>query len=539
MTQYIFVSGGVVSSLGKGITAASIGRLLKARNIKVSIQKLDPYINVDPGTMNPYEHGEVFVTEDGAETDLDLGHYERFTGENMGKVNNVTTGQIYQEVIGRERRGDYLGKTIQTVPHITAEIKRRIALVGKQTEAQVVIVEVGGTVGDIEGQPFLEAIRQLRSEVGRENVLYVHVTLLPYLGSSHELKTKPTQHSVRDLRAIGIQPDVIVCRSDYPVSDNAKDKIALFCDVERRAVVPLVTAQTIYEVPLMLEAAGLGAYVVERLRLSTTRTDLDQWRELVEGLKLPKEKLKIAIVGKYVELPDAYTSVREALVHAGLYHARDVDINWVQSEGLEKEDVAQRLKEADGIVVPGGFGYRGIEGKVAAAKFARENHVPYLGLCLGLQVMTIELARLALQSEDVNSTEMDERTAHPVIDLMPEQREISSLGGTMRLGAYPCDVMAGTRAAAAYGESHISERHRHRWELNNDYRDVLQQAGMVLSGQSPDGRLIEIAELRDHPFMLGSQFHPEFKTRLDEPHPLFKAFVAAAVRQKCHRTLVR
>ena len=532
MTQYIFVSGGVVSSLGKGITAASIGRLLKARNIKVSIQKLDPYINVDPGTMNPYEHGEVFVTEDGAETDLDLGHYERFTGENMGRVNNVTTGQIYQEVIGRERRGDYLGKTIQTVPHITAEIKRRIALVGKQTDAQVVIVEVGGTVGDIEGQPFLEAIRQLRGEVGRENVLYVHVTLLPYLGSSRELKTKPTQHSVRDLRAIGIQPDIIVCRSDYAVSESVKDKIALFCDVERRAVVPLVTAQTIYEVPLMLEEAGLGDFIVQRLRLPQARADLDQWRELVEGLKLPKDRLKIAIVGKYVDLPDAYTSVREALVHAGLYHAHDVEISWIQSEGLEKENVAQRLMDADGIVVPGGFGYRGIEGKVAAAKFARENRVPYLGLCLGLQVMTIELAREALGTSDVNSTEMDERTAHPVIDLMPEQREISSLGGTMRLGAYPCDLAGGTRAAAAYGASHISERHRHRWELNNDYRDVLQKAGLVISGQSPDGRLIEIAELRDHPFMLGSQFHPEFKTRLDDPHPLFKAFVEAAVQNK-------
>ncbi|MEP7200303.1 MAG: CTP synthase, partial [Chloroflexota bacterium] len=527
MTQYIFVTGGVVSSLGKGITAASIGRLLKARGIKVSIQKLDPYINVDPGTMNPYEHGEVFVTEDGAETDLDLGHYERFTDENMGKVNNVTTGQIYQEVIGRERRGDYLGKTIQTVPHITAEIKRRIGLVGKNTDAQVVIVEVGGTVGDIEGQPFLEAIRQLRGEVGRENVVYVHVTLLPFLGSSRELKTKPTQHSVRDLRAIGVQPDVIVCRSDYPVSDSVKDKIALFCDVERRAVVPLITAQTIYEVPLMLEEFGLGTYIVERLRLPQRRADLDQWRELVEGLKVPKEKIKVAIVGKYVELPDAYTSVREALVHAGLFHARDVQIEWVQSEGLERDDLAQRLQDADGIIVPGGFGYRGIEGKVAAARFARERNVPYLGLCLGLQVMTIELARHALQTNDANSTEFDERTAHPVIDLMPDQREISSLGGTMRLGAYPCDLQSGTRAAVAYGEPRISERHRHRWELNNEYRDLLQQAGLVLSGQSPDGRLIEIAELRDHPFMLGSQFHPEFKTRLDKPHPLFKAFVQA------------
>ena len=532
MTQYVFVTGGVVSSLGKGITAASIGRLLKARDVKVSIQKLDPYINVDPGTLNPYEHGEVFVTEDGAETDLDLGHYERFTDENMGKVNNVTTGQIFQEVIARERRGDYLGKTIQTVPHVTAEIKRRIALVGQKTDAQVVMVEVGGTVGDIEGQPFLEAIRQLRGEVGRENVLYVHVTLLPYLGSTHELKTKPTQHSVRDLRSLGIQPDVIVCRSDYPFNESVREKIALFCDVERRAVVPLVTAQTIYEVPLMLEAAGLGDYLVERLRLPQREANLDQWRELVEGLKLPKDKVKIAVVGKYVELPDAYTSVREALVHAGLYHARDVDIEWVQSEGLEREDVRERLKSADGIIVPGGFGYRGIEGKVAAAQFARENKVPYLGLCLGLQVMTIELARNALQTGDVNSTEFDERTQHPVIDLMPDQRGISALGGTMRLGSYPCDLVGGTRASVAYGKPQVRERHRHRWELNNEYRDVLQNAGMVFSGLSPDGRLIEVAELRDHPFMVGSQFHPEFKTRLDRPHPLFQAFIQAVIKQK-------
>ena len=532
MTQYIFVTGGVVSSLGKGITAASIGRLLKARGVKVSIQKLDPYINVDPGTMNPYEHGEVFVTEDGAETDLDLGHYERFTDENMGKVNNVTTGQIFQEVIARERRGDYLGKTIQTVPHITAEIKRRIALVGQQTDAQVVLVEVGGTVGDIEGQPFLEAIRQLRGEVGRENVLFVHVTLLPYLGSTHELKTKPTQHSVRDLRALGIQPDAIVCRSDFPVNESVREKIALFCDVERRGVVPLVTAQTIYEVPLMLEAAGLGDYVVERLRLPRHEANLDQWRELVEGLKLPKDKVRIAIVGKYVELPDAYTSVREALVHAGLFHARDVDIEWVQSEGLEREDVRARLQSADGIIVPGGFGYRGIEGKVAAAQYARENKVPYLGLCLGLQVMTIELARSALRTAEANSTEFDERTKHPVIDLMPDQRGISALGGTMRLGSYPCDLVSGTRASVAYGKPQVSERHRHRWELNNDYRDLLQDAGMVFSGLSPDGRLIEVAELRDHPFMVGSQFHPEFKTRLDRPHPLFQAFIQAIIKQK-------
>jgi CTP synthase len=533
MTQYIFITGGVVSSLGKGISAASIGRLLKARGIKVSIQKLDPYINVDPGTMNPYEHGEVFVTEDGAETDLDLGHYERFTDENMGKVNNVTTGQIYQEVIARERHGDYLGKTIQTVPHITTEIKRRIALVGKQTDARVVLVEVGGTVGDIEGQPFLEAIRQMRAEVGRENVLYVHVTLLPYLGSSHELKTKPTQHSVRELRAIGIQPDVIVCRSDYPMYAGLKEKIALFCDVERRAVIPLITAPTIYEVPLILEEAGLGAYIVERLHLPHQRAELETWRELVAGLKLQKEKVRVAIVGKYVELHDAYTSVREALVHAGLCHGRDVEIEWVQSEDLERNhNERERLQKVDGIIVPGGFGHRGIEGKIRAARFAREQRVPYLGLCLGLQVMTIELARHTLQTEAANSTEFDERTLHPVIDLMADQRDVTSLGGTMRLGAYPCQLQSGTRAAIAYGASHISERHRHRWELNNAYRETLQKAGMVFSGFSPDGMLIEIAELADHPFMVGSQFHPELKTRLDKPHPLFKAFIAAAIKHQ-------
>ncbi len=530
MTQYIFVTGGVVSSLGKGISAASLGRLLKARGIKVSIQKLDPYINVDPGTLNPYEHGEVFVTDDGAETDLDLGHYERFTDENMGKVNNVTTGQIYQEVIARERRGDYLGKTIQTVPHITAEIKRRITAVGKATDAQVVLVEVGGTVGDIEGQPFLEAIRQMRHEIGRENVLYIHVTLLPYLGSTHELKTKPTQHSVRDLRAIGIQPDVVVLRSDFPVLDGIKEKISLFCDVERRAVVPLITAETIYEVPLMLEESGLGQYVVERLRLPNREADLDQWRELVQGLKTPKEKVKIAIVGKYVELADAYTSVREALVHASLHNSRDVEILWVQSEDLEHTDPAERLRGVDGIVVPGGFGYRGIEGKIKAARFARENRVPYLGLCLGLQVMAIELARHTLGTDAVNSTEFDVRTPNPVVDLMADQRGVSEMGGTMRLGAYPCALQAGTHAAAAYGRPEISERHRHRWEINNDFRETLSNAGMQFSGLSPDGRLVEIGELRDHPFMLGSQFHPEFKTRLDRPHPLYRAFIEAAVK---------
>jgi CTP synthase len=532
MPKYIFCTGGVVSSVGKGITVASIGRILKARGIRVSIQKLDPYLNVDPGTMSPYQHGEVFVTEDGAETDLDLGHYERFTDENLTRASNVTAGQVYAEVIAKERRGDFLGGTVQVVPHITNEIKRRIGLAAKETNADVLIVEVGGTVGDIEGQPFLEAIRQMRKDVGRDNVLYIHVTLIPYIGSTGELKTKPTQHSVKELRAIGIQPDIIVCRSDYPIDDNVRDKIALFTDVEKRAVLPLVTASSIYQVPLILEDFGLGKLVVERLGLPDREPELSAWRDLVKRIQEPKESLRIAVVGKYVELPDAYLSVREALYHAGLHYNHAIEIDWILSEDLERNKSFDRLAKADGIIVPGGFGERGIEGKILAARYARVHQVPYLGLCLGMQVMVVELARHALESDEPNSTEFSRHTRYPVISLMAEQREISDLGGTMRLGRYPCKLVPGTKAANAYNQELVDERHRHRFEFNNAYRDMLSQAGMEYSGLSPDGLLVEISELRDHPFMVGSQFHPEFKSRPERPHPLFREFVHAAVERK-------
>ncbi|NOZ30232.1 MAG: CTP synthase [Chloroflexi bacterium] len=535
MTKYIFVTGGVVSSLGKGVTAASIGRLLKSRGISVSIQKLDPYLNVDPGTMSPYQHGEVFVTEDGAETDLDLGHYERFIDENLTRDNNVTTGQIYAEVIAKERRGDYLGGTIQVIPHVTNEIKRRIALVARTSGAEVVICEVGGTVGDIEGLPFLEAIRQMRKDVGRENTVYIHVTLLPFMPATGELKTKPTQHSVRELRGIGIQPDVIVCRADFPVGEAVRDKIALFCDVEKRAVIPLITAETIYEVPLMLEEAGLTDFLLERLQCAPRKQDLDEWRRLVAEIKRPKERLSIGLVGKYVELQDAYISVKEALLHAGVAINRDVDIEWISSEDLERGRGLDRLQAVDGIVVPGGFGYRGIDGKIVAARYAREHKVPYLGLCLGMQIMCIEFARAVLNSEEPNSTEFDVTTQYPVIDLLPEQRSIEDLGGTMRLGIYPCRLVPGTRAWEAYQTDLVSERHRHRFEFNNAYRDLLGQAGMVFSGLSPDGRLVEIVELRDHPWMVGTQFHPEFKSRPNAPHPLFRDFLKAAEAHRRER----
>lgn len=531
--KYVFITGGVVSSLGKGITAASLGRLLKARGLRVSIQKLDPYLNVDPGTMAPYQHGEVFVTEDGAETDLDLGHYERFIDENLGKLNNVTTGQVYSEVIARERRGDFLGGTIQVVPHVTNEIKSRIVRAAEKLEADVALIEIGGTVGDIEGQPFLEAIRQMRNDVGRESVLYIHVTLLPYLQASGELKTKPTQHSVRELRGMGIQPDIIALRSDLPIDDEIRDKIALFCDVEPEAVAPLLTVDSIYEVPLMLENAGMGDLVVEKLKLRecTQEPDLEDWRVAVAKLRSKQPSVRIALVGKYVELHDAYISVREALIHAGLSHDYEIDIDWIHSESLEKGRDVDRLLAADGIVVPGGFGYRGIEGKVVAARVARENDIPYLGLCLGMQVMCIELARHTLDSDAPNSTEFEPKTPHPVIALMPDQHAIVDMGGTMRLGSYPCKLQPGTKAQQVYGVDTISERHRHRFEFNNAYRQVLANAGMVYSGLSPDGRLVEISELKDHPWMVGSQFHPEFRSRLQRPHPLFRGFVGAAIRR--------
>jgi CTP synthase len=529
MPKYIFCTGGVVSSVGKGVTAAAIGRILKARGLKVAIQKLDPYLNVDPGTMSPYQHGEVFVTADGAETDLDLGHYERFTDENLDRTCNVTAGQIYAEVIGKERRGDYLGGTIQVIPHITNEIKRRIGLVGQKNDPEVVIVEVGGTVGDIEGQPFLEALRQLRTDVGRENTLYVHVTFLPYIGATGELKTKPTQHSVRELRGIGIQPQVIVARTDYPVSRDLTEKIALFCDVEPQAVIPLETVDNIYVVPLVLEDAGLGDYIVEQLHLQASAPDLNGWREMVARMRRVTEPVRIAIVGKYVELHDAYMSVKEALSHAAVYQDRKLEIEWVYSGDLEKNKAWEALEKVDGIVVPGGFGYRGIEGKVLAAEFARTRRVPYLGLCLGMQVMCVEFARHVLGLDDANSTEFDTSCEHPVIDLMPDQHQVTNLGGTMRLGLYPCVLKPGSKVAAAYQTDTVTERHRHRFEFNNRYREPFEAAGACFSGMSPDGRLVEIMELTDHPFMVGSQFHPEFPSRPNRPHPLFSGFIRAAI----------
>jgi CTP synthase len=538
MSKYIFVTGGVVSSVGKGISVASIGRILKSRAISVSVQKLDPYLNVDPGTMSPYQHGEVFVTQDGAETDLDLGHYERFIDIDLTSASNVTSGQIYSAVIAGERRGDYLGGTIQVIPHVTNEIKRRIREVTQLSGAEVVIVEVGGTVGDIEGLPFLEAIRQMRNEEGRDNVLYVHVTFLPHIATTNELKTKPTQHSVNELRRIGIQPDIILCRSDYEIPESLRDKISLFCDVDKAAVIPLVTAETIYEVPLMLEETGLSQLIVSRLGLKAKDVDLIQWREMVAKLKAPKKPVNIAIVGKYVELQDAYYSVREALCHAGLHHDRQINILWVQSEDLQSNSNINLLRSAQGIVVPGGFGYRGIEGMVTAANYARLNNIPYLGLCLGMQVTVIEFGRYALDSKEVNSTEFDPNTPYPVIDLLPEQHEVTDMGGTMRLGTYPCHLVPLTQAAKAYGETVIYERHRHRFEFNNHFREPLEQKGLIPSGLSPDNRLVEIVEVKDHPWMVACQFHPEFKSRPNHPHPLFYSFVGAAKKTLVEGTQV-
>ncbi|MCX8126097.1 MAG: CTP synthase [Dehalococcoidia bacterium] len=529
MAKYIFVTGGVVSSVGKGISAASIGRILKSRGISVSALKIDPYLNVDPGTMSPYQHGEVFVTKDGAETDLDLGHYERFIGVDLTSASNVTSGQIYSAVIAGERRGDFLGGTIQVVPHVTNEIKRRIRLVAEISQAQVVIVEVGGTVGDIEGQPFLEAIRQMRKEEGRDNVLYVHVTYLPFISTTAELKTKPTQHSVNELRRIGIQPDIILCRSDREIPESVKAKISLFCDVDREAVIPMTTAETIYEVPLLLEDAGAGKLITEKLGLVSGNGDLTEWRQMVHDLKSPKERVTIALVGKYTELTDAYYSVREALRHAARVLDRQVNILWIPSEEVQAKGAEPLLKSAQGILVPGGFGYRGIEGMIMAARFARERKVPYLGLCLGVQVLIIEFGRYVFKCEDCNSSEFNPKTKYPVIDLLPEQHQVKQMGGTMRLGTYPCHIVPGTRAAEAYhGETVVYERHRHRYEFNNKFRPELEKAGLVASGLSPDGQLVEIAELRDHPWMLGTQFHPEFKSRPDRPHPLFVGFIKAA-----------
>ncbi|RLD11304.1 MAG: CTP synthase [Chloroflexota bacterium] len=527
-TKYIFLTGGVLSSVGKGVMAAALGRLLKERGYKVAIQKLDPYINVDPGTMSPYQHGEVYVLDDGAETDLDLGHYERFIDTSLNQVCNVTTGQVYEEVITKERRGDYLGGTIQVIPHITNEIKRRIGLVSKTTGAEIVLVEVGGTVGDIESLPFLEALRQMHNDAGHENCFYIHVTWLPHIGATGELKTKPTQHSVRELRSIGISPNMIVARSDYPVAEELRDKIALFCDVEKRAVIPLVTADTVYEIPVTLEEISVGELVMEYLGLQgRQKPNWQPWKEMLTKMRQDKTEVKIALVGKYVELHDAYMSVREALQHAGIEVGVDVTIKWVHSSDLEKTDTLDVLETVDGILVPGGFGERGTEGKIAAIQYARENRIPYLGLCLGMQLMVVEFARKILQDDRVNSTEFNRQTAHPVIDLMPDQRDITDMGGTMRLGLYPCKLQPGTIAAKAYGTDFVQERHRHRFELNNAYRDTLEEAGMRFSGLSPDNRLVEIAEFSDHPFMLGTQFHPEFLSRPYRAHPLFVAFIEA------------
>jgi len=535
MAKHIFVTGGVVSSLGKGITAASLGRLLKSRGLKVTIQKLDPYLNVDPGTMSPFQHGEVFVTDDGGETDLDLGHYERFIDESLSRECNVTAGSVYQTIVTKERRGDYLGATVQVIPHVTNEIKDRVVRLAEQTRPDVIITEVGGTVGDIESLPFLEAIRQLRKDVGRDNVCYIHVTLVPYISASGELKTKPTQHSVKELRAIGIQPDFIVCRSDRAIDAGIRRKIALFCDVDANAVVSAQDADSIYEVPLDLYEQGLDSMVIDRLGLACGEPEMVEWRSFTERRRALTDVVDIALVGKYVQLPDAYLSVTEALAHAGIHHDHAVNVHWVDAESLTPEEVEGALRSFDGILVPGGFGIRGIEGKVRAATYARTNGVPYLGICLGMQVAVVEFARSIAGLADANSAEFDPVTPHPVIDLMLEQHDVDDMGGTMRLGSYPCRVVEGTRGHAAYGKEVVYERHRHRYEVNNAYRGQLEEAGLVLSGLSPDGRLVEMIELPDHPWFVGNQGHPEFKSRPTRPAPLFRDFIGAAVARRRER----
>ena len=531
-TKLIFFTGGVISSVGKGVTAASVGRLLKARGFDITIQKLDPYLNVDPGTLSPYQHGEVFVLDDGSETDLDLGHYERFCDLHLKKTSTVTTGQVYEEVINRERRGDYLGGTIQVIPHITNEIKRRIDLLTRSTDADIALIEVGGTVGDIESQPFLEAIRELRNDLGRENTAFVHITWLPYLRATNETKTKPTQHSVRELRSLGILPDMIIARSDFPVDKELAHKISQFCDVREEAVIPLVTADLLYEIPLVLEQAHVADFLLERLKLEPKQpTKIQGWKTMVAELKRHKPSIKIGLVGKYVELHDAYLSVREALNHAALFYGVDVDLQWISSTAIEKDNIQDVLVGLDGILVPGGFGSRGVEGKILAAQYARENHIPYLGLCLGLQVMMIDFARNVLGLKNADSAEFDKLTPDPVIDLMLEQRGLVQMGGTMRLGLYPCNIKPGSRAEALYQAEVIQERHRHRYEFNNEYRQKYEENGMVFSGVSPDGVLVEMAELEGHPFMMASQFHPEFLSRPNRAHPLFLGFIQAACKK--------
>ncbi|KUK46231.1 MAG: CTP synthase [Anaerolinea thermophila] len=532
-TRFIFFTGGVVSSVGKGLTAAALGRSLKERGFKIGVQKLDPYLNVDPGTMSPYQHGEVFVLDDGAETDLDLGHYERFIDIPLNKDCNVTTGQVYAEVISRERQGDYLGGTIQVIPHITNEIKRRIMKVAESSNADFILIEVGGTVGDIESQPYLEAIRQLRNDVGRENTFHIHVTWLPFIGATNELKTKPTQHSVRELRSMGITPNMIIARADHPVEQNLCEKIALFCDVEKDAVIPMQTLDSYYEVPSTLEKYHVAEYLLNYFHQEALmQPDWKQWDDLVYAIHHPERDINVAIVGKYVELHDAYISVREALNHAAFAHRAKLHILWIHSCELENDQRWEYLEKAAGIVVPGGFGQRGIEGKIMAARYAREKRIPYFGLCLGMQLMVVEFARFSLQNELANSTEFDEHTPLPVIDLMPDQKTITDKGGTMRLGLYPCHLVPETLAARAYGCEMVEERHRHRYEFNNAYRDILAEKGLLFSGLSPDQRLVEIAEIKNHPFMLGTQFHPEFLSRPNRPHPLFDLFVKTILEEK-------
>ncbi|MDK2800089.1 MAG: synthase [Clostridiales bacterium] len=530
--KYIFVTGGVVSGLGKGITAASLGRLLKARGLHVTIQKFDPYINIDPGTMSPYQHGEVFVTDDGAETDLDLGHYERFIDENLSKNSNVTTGKIYWSVISKERKGDYLGGTVQVIPHITNEIKERIYRVGKSGHTDIVITEIGGTVGDIESLPFLEAIRQVATDVGRDNCMYIHVTLVPFLGKSGEQKTKPTQHSVKELLGLGIQPDVIVCRSEMPLAKELRDKIGLFCNISGEAVIQNLDAETLYEVPLMLEEEGLAEIVCKRLKLVCGAPDLTEWTEIVNRVKNLKHKVKIALVGKYVALHDAYMSIVESLKHGGIANDADVEIKWINSEEVTGENTKELLSDVDGILVPGGFGDRGIEGKIEAIKYARENNIPFFGICLGMQLAVVEYARNVVGLKDAHSSELNPATPYPVIDLMPEQKDIEEMGGTMRLGLYPCKINESSKTYEAYKDELVYERHRHRYEVNNEYREQIKDAGMVISGLSPDERLVEIVELADHSWFVGVQFHPEFKSRPNRPHPLFREFVAASLGKR-------
>ncbi len=531
--KFIFFTGGVISSVGKGLTAASIGRLLKERGFSVVIQKLDPYLNVDPGTMSPYQHGEVFVLDDGAETDLDLGHYERFIDNRLTKESNLTSGQVYAEVIGKERKGEYLGGTIQVIPQITNEIKRRIQLVAESSKAEFVLVEVGGTVGDIESLPFLESLRQLRRDLGQNNVFFIHVTWLPHIGATGELKTKPTQHSVRELRSLGISPNMIIARSDYPIEVALLEKISLFCDVDIDHVIPLTTESSLYAVPLVLEENKVGEKILGYFKLIARSTpDWREWIKIIESENNPKHHLKIALVGKYVELHDAYMSVKEALKHACLNQKAKVEILWVHSAKLEENIGWDLVHKADGILVPGGFGDRGIEGKIQAITYARENKIPFLGLCLGMQLMVVEFARYIFNDSQVNSTEFSKDTPFPVIDLLPEQRNITDKGGTMRLGLYPCKLKKNSIAYAAYSREQVEERHRHRYEVNNAYRNKLENAGLIFSGQSPDGILAEIAELKDHPFMVGSQFHPEFLSRPNRPHPLFNAFIRTIIAQE-------